>query len=365
MKVLHVSTHFNIGGISNYILNLSLALKKKGVETVIASSGGDLEDVLAKYGIRHEKVDIRTKFEISPKIFLALPRLCGIAKENDIEVIHAHSRVSQVAAFFVSRITGVPYVTTCHGYFKKRMRGIFDTWGLRVIAISDAVRTHLIEDLGVDADRVELIYSGLDTEGFSKAYSGEGIAGFKSSLGLGAGPVIGHIGRLSPVKGQRFLVRAMKDIIAKRPDARALVVGSGKEGPGLKRLAGSLGVEDAVFFAPADPDTAKFLSLMDIFVFPSVKEGLGIGLLEALAAGKACVASDVGGIGSIIKDGVNGLLVPAGDPGAIAQAVLCLLGDAGLRRTMGANGRALVREKFTLDTMAEKVVELYGRVIGS
>ena len=102
---------------------------------------------------------------------------------------------------------------------------------------------------------------------------------------------------------------------------------------------------------------------MDVFVFTSVKEGLGIALLEALAAGKACVASDIGGIGNIIKDGYNGLLVGVGDTAAISMAVLRLLEDDKARREMGSRGRAMVGEKFTLDSMAENILKLYKEVV--
>jgi len=103
---------------------------------------------------------------------------------------------------------------------------------------------------------------------------------------------------------------------------------------------------------------------MDVFVFPSVKEGLGIALLEAFASGKACVASDTGGIGNVVEDGVTGFLTPVGDPPAMAKAILKLIGDAGLRKRLGDNARALVMKKFTLDEMAGRMIELYRGVIG-
>lgn len=365
MKVLHVNTHMNIGGIGNYILSLALTMKKKGVSCIVVSSGGGLEAELERSGIEHRQISINTKFEFAPKVISAAFHIAGIVKKEKIDIIHAHSRVSQVASAIASRIAGVPYVTTCHGYFKKRSRGIFDTWGTKVIAISDAVREHLIKDLSVKEDRVVLIYSGVDLSRFTYNYTSSEIQAVKNELKLGPGPVIGTIGRLSPVKGHRFLIEAMKYILPKRPDAEAFIAGDGKEKVPLENLAASVDGGKAIHFAGSDLDTQKFLSVMDVFVFPSVKEGLGIALLEALAAGKACVASDVGGIGDIIKDGVSGLLVPPMSAHAISEAVIKLIGDEEMRKRLGEEGRAVVKKRFSLDVMAEKVIKLYGEAAKS
>ena len=363
MKVLQVTTHFNIGGISNYILTLSKALEARGVKVVVASSGGNLESGLAGCHIPHRRLSIRTKFEFGPKAISSGFKIAGIVRAEGVDIIHAHTRVSQVAAAIASKITGVPYITTCHGYFRKRARGMLDTWGKRVIAISAAVREHLMDDLGVGASRISLIYSGVDPDRFSRNYSFNEIAAIKKATGLDDGPVIGNIGRLSSVKGQKFLVAAMRDVIAKRPDAQCFILGNGGEREALKALAESLDIEDAVKFVDSCADTYKYLSIMDVFVFPSIKEGLGMALLEALAAGKASVASRIGGIEDIITDGVNGILVEVADPFGIAKAILRLLDDEELRRKMGEEGRVTVRSGFTLDSMAEKVLGLYEEVV--
>ena len=363
MKVLQVTTHFNMGGISGYILALSGALKAKGIEVIVASSGGDLESDLAKCHIPHRRLGIRTKFEFGPKAILSGFKIAGIVRNEKIDIIHAHTRVSQVAASLASMITGVPYVTTCHGYFKKRARGLLDTWGLKVIAISDAVGKHLKDDLGIDESRITLIYSGVDEARFTPCLSRDEIDMVKKGAGLKEGPVVGTIGRLSSIKGQKFLIMAMKDIIADRPAAQALIVGNGPEEASLKTLAGSLGVGGSVKFIESCADTYKYLSIMDLFIFPSIKEGLGIALLEALASGRACIASRTGGIEDIITDGVNGLLVDVGDSSGIAGAAIRLLKDDALRRKLSEEARALVRSKFTLSSMADKVSKLYKETV--
>lgn len=363
MKVLQVTTHMNIGGIGNYILSLSGALKKKSVEVAVASSGGNLEKELAKHSIGHHRLDMNTKFEVAPKVIKSGFALARIIREEKADIIHAHTRVSQVASFIASRVTGRPYITTCHGFFKRRLRSIFDTWGAMVIAISDAVQVHLEEDLKVAEGRIELIYNGVDTDRFSCGYSPDEIAEIKKRLGLNAGPVIGTIGRLSSVKGQKYLLKAMKDILSVRRDVQAVIVGDGEEKESLKKLADSLGIGGAVHFLRSDIDTRKFLCVMDIFIFPSVKEGLGLALLEAMASSRACVASRIGGIENVVRDGFNGILVPVGDSHAIAEAALFLLDNENLRKSMGGLARDLVRERFSLDSMADRVIGLYQEIL--
>ena len=362
MKVLQVTTHINIGGIANYVLTLSGSLKSKGVDVVVASSGGNLEGEFSDRGIPHKFLNIKTKFEFGPKVIGSIFRLARIIKDEHVDIVHAHTRVSQVVAFFASRITGVPFVTTCHGYFKVRSRKIFDTWGVKVIAISDAVQGHLKYDLGVPQDRISLIYSGIDTKKFAQVYSDEIKKGIRKELGLKDAPIIGTIGRLSQVKGQRYLVQAMADIISRKKDSQLLVVGDGDEKFALEDLARALNVRDSVHFVSSNVDTVKFLSIMDIFVFPSVKEGLGIALLEAMAAGKACVASDIGGISDIVKDS-SGILVPVGDVKAINDSVIRLLDDNSLRQEMGGNARRRASEKFSLDAMGNKVIQFYKGIL--
>jgi glycosyltransferase involved in cell wall biosynthesis len=353
----------NIGGIPNYILTLSGALRSKGAECLVASSGGDLVPELERSGLRHVELDIKTKSELSPKVFKSVFNVARLIRSEGIDIVHAHTRVSQVVAFFACRLSGTPYVTTCHGYFKTRFRKIFDTWGETVIAISDPVREHLVKDLGVKKERVALVYSGIDASRFAGDHSRDEIRAIKKSYGLKDGPVVGHIGRLSSVKGQKFLVEAMKPVISNMPDAQLFIIGNGPEEKALKALSKSLGIEGSTVFLDSDLDTHRLLSVMDVFAFPSVKEGLGIALLEAFASGRACVASDIGGISDIIKNPLVGLLVRVGDTNGLSGAILKLLADEGLRSRMGMAARQVAKDRFSLDRWSIGVAKVYNGVL--
>lgn len=366
MKTLQLTTHLNIGGIANYILSVSSVLKEKDIECLVVSAGGTLDAEFERRGIETRQLDIKTKFEFGPKVLKAIPKISTLIREERIDIIHAHTRVSQALAFFASRITGVPYVTTCHGFFKKRLgRMLFGLWGEKVIAISEPVRKSLIDDFKVAPPRVELIYNGVDIDRFSRVYSDAELADFKRSLGLKDLPVVGTIGRLSPVKGYRVFIEAMRDILAGHHMVQAIIIGDGPEESELKKQVLSLGIEESVRILKSDPDTAKYLAMMDIFVFPSIKEGLGLSLLEAMASGKACIASDIGGIKDLIKDGSTGLLFPTGNAKILSDSVIRLLGDDGLRKHLGEGARSLAAKGFSLKTMADNVINLYKKVLRS
>lgn len=353
-----------MGGISNYILSLSSALKQKGVGILALSSGGDLESEFLKRGIEINRVDIKTKFEYGPKVIKSIFKLVRIIQDEDIDIIHAHTRVTQVAACFASGITHVPYVATCHGFFKKRLgRQMFDCWGRRVIAISEPVRKGLIEDFKISSDRIEVIHNGVDLDRFSKTYSPDEISQFKRNLGLNDSPIIGTIGRLSSVKGHSIFIDAIADMLHNGYKVQAFIVGDGPEGKYLKGLVRRLGIEESFHFFGSAVDTSGYLSVMDIFVFPSIKEGLGLSLLEALASGRPSISSDVGGISDIIKDKENGLLFQVGDVRVLRDSIIHLLEDEAMRRRLGEAGKNLVREKFSLDRMANQILNLYKNVL--
>jgi glycosyltransferase involved in cell wall biosynthesis len=355
----------NIGGIGQYILLLSSAMKLKGMDCIVASSGGDLEEELKKIGIKHKYIDIKTKFEFSPKVFMASSNIANIIREEKVDIVHAHTRVSQVASILASHSTGTHYISTCHGFFKPRLfRRLFDTWGEKVVAISEPVRTHLEMDFAIHPARIELIHNGVDISEFSKDYSGDEIAKIKRSIGLEEGPVIGTMGRLSLVKGQRFLIEAMKYVISKETSAQCLIIGSGPEESALKAFTKDIGVESRVkFVGSIYKDIASYLACMDIFVLPSIKEGLGIALLEAMAATLPCIASDIGGISDIVKNQENGILAPVANGRAIGDAILRLLNDKAFSLELARKAKEFVREKFSLNLMAEKMDRLYKGII--
>lgn len=366
MNILYLTTHLNIGGISSYIFTLAKGLEQKGHNVYIASSGGELVGRFTQAGMPHFEIPIKTKSEAN--IFKLLPgflKLKAYVSRNNIDIIHANTRVTQVLAYFLSRAAHKPYITTCHGFFKKRFsRRIFPGWGNRTIAISDQVKEHLINDFGVKREKIALIHNGIDVGKFGVRSPESGVQ-VKQRIGLGSGPVVGIIARLSDVKGHVYLIEAMSLVLGKVPDAQLLIAGEGRMKADLEEQVRRLQIEKNVFFVPNVYDTAELLPAMDLFVLPSLKEGLGLSLMEAMAAGLAVIGSDTGGIKNLIRDEVNGLLVKPADIKGLSEAMLELLLDSEKRRIFGENARKFIAENFSQEKMALQTEEVYRQCLGA
>ncbi len=362
LNILLLATHLNTGGISSYLLTLSRGLVKAGHRVVIVSSGGNLVSDLQPMGIEHITLNIRTKSELDYRIYFALGKLNRIIRQHDIDIIHAQTRITQVMAACLSRITGRPYLSTCHGFFKPRWpRRIFPCWGRAVIAISDAVQDHLIKDFKMEPKRVSLIRNGIDLEQFPLV-TAQLREKQRRHFGLGDTPVIGIIARISEVKGQDILITAMKKIVSVFPHARLMIVGEGGFQRPLEALVESLGLKENVRFYSIVNKTADMLSLYDIFVLPSRQEGLGLSVMEAQASGLPVVASKVGGLPSLIEDGRTGLLVPPENANLLAEAILFLLRNKTKAQEMGQRAREFIQKEFSSDRMVEQTAELYDRI---
>lgn len=359
MNILYLTNHLNIGGISSYVFTLGKGLKAKGHNIYIASSGGEMLNAFMREGINYIRIPIKTKKEVSPKILASFFKLLGVIKQEKIDVIHSNTRVTQVLGCLLQRFSGKPHISTCHGFFKRRIsRLVFPCWGYKVIAISDAVREHLEHDFKVAPDRIKLINSGLDVDRFRVQGSDYRIQK-KKELGIGGYPAVGIVARLSEEKGHICLIQAMKKVLEKIPGTQLLIVGDGKMKNKLLKLVKSLGLENKILFLSSVADTMQILPVLDIFVLPSSKEGLGLSLMEAMAAGLGVIGSDIGGIKSLIKDGKTGLLVKPNDSVGLSSAIISLLQDEEKRKALGVNAREFIAHNFSAEKMISDTQELY------
>lgn len=364
MNILYLANHLNTGGISSYLLTLAGGMKKLGHNVYLASGGGELLGRFERAGVKHIAIPIRTKSEISPKIIVSLLKLSREVKEKKIDIVHANSRTTQVLACLLKKKKALPYVFTCHGFFKTRLgRRIFPCWGDKVIAISEQVKEHLVSDFGLDEKNIALINNGIVIEKFLLPTSNFQLQA-KKKLGLKDAPVVGIVARLSEVKGHIYLIRAMREVTERIPDAQLLIVGDGKIKGSLAGLAKELGIEKNVAFLHSTADTAGVLAAMDVFVMPSLQEGLGLGLMEAMGCALAVVGSDVGGIRTLVEHGQRGLLVKPADAAAIARAVLELLGDPDKRRYLGENARVFIAQNFSQEKMVLATERIYRQCLG-
>ncbi|MFH1478941.1 MAG: glycosyltransferase family 4 protein [Candidatus Omnitrophota bacterium] len=366
MRILLLTTHLNIGGISSYTVSLAKMLKANGKEVYVASSGGVLVSELTQGGVSHIKIDILTKSELSLKVFKSALEIYKIVKTLGIDIVHAQTRVTQIVGFLVSRMSKVKYISTCHGFFNTNLgRRILPAWGDRVIAISEAVSKHLKDDFKVEDNRISLVYNGIDVKRFVRSISDEEKNNLREKFGIKKDVfILGTIARFTPDKGHDIILYALIKILKEIPNVVVVFVGDGKERGKIIDLAQSFYLLDKVVFIKPQIHTIGILSIMDIFMFtPRRKEGLGLSLLEALAMGKPAVATSVGGICNVIENGVNGFLVEPSRPELLVEPVVRLLTDKELYKKMSRAGRETVVQRFSINGMVNKVEAIYDEVI--
>lgn len=289
---------------------------------------------------------------------LAVAGLVRILRHQQTEVLHAQHSTAHAIGLMAAAWTDTPvFAVTRRVTFRVRRNPFSRLKYLshRVdgyVAISQAVRQELLQ-AGVPSQRVAVVPSVVE---LGPTDSNDRLA-FRTEIAAGNAPVIGVIGNYAEFKGQNVMVRAIPDILKRHPDALFVFAGRGVEalGPLLKNL----GVEKSARILGFRTDVPKILAGLDIYVMPSLEEAAGTALREAMLAGLPCVGSRVGGIPESIEDGVTGLLVPAGDPRAISQAVDRLLIDRESSRRMGEAGRRFCAEHFSISAGATRMESLY------
>jgi len=274
-------------------------------------------------------------------------------------MIHAQTRVTQVLGSWLSFVTGVNMVTTCHGFFRPRwFRKAFPCWGKAVIAISKPVEKHLSEDFGVPKNKIHLIVNGIDLGRFVMT-NDKLRREARQNMAINDGPLIGIIARLSDVKGIDILIKAMPEILKKMPAANLMIAGQGPEEALLRKITKDLSLTQNVRFRSAIDQTQALLPAFDVFAMPSLMEGLGLSVMEAQACGIPVVASRIGGLVDLIEDGRSGYLVPVNDPAALAGRILELLGNPSQSKRLAHEARLNIEKHFTSEKMTNATLKVY------
>lgn len=233
-----------------------------------------------------------------------------------------------------------------------------------VIAISRQIEQSLIAG-GVQAGKVRTMYSGIEILAKPLARDDQAIRG---GIGVPEGTVLlGTVANLFPRKGYEVMLRAIPAIIRAVPTVHYVIVGSDESGYAdrLKRLAQELKIADRVHIVGFQDPVQPILACLDLYVHPALMEGFGIAVVEAMAMGKAVVATTTGGLPEVVAQGETGLLVPPGDVESLAATVVSLLEDRVRREQMGRNGRARAQERFSLDASVMQMEQFYGEVLGA
>lgn len=275
---------------------------------------------------------------------------------NPPDLIHVQVRNAAPQGAWLARHLKRPYVLTVHDYMQPRQRLMIDRrWCRRVLAVSESVRADLLSRTGLPEDMVTVIHSGVDCSS---------CADVQPVLDPNRVPVVGTAGPLEAVKGFPFFLGAAARVLASGRDVEFVIAGAGPEEENLRRVARELGIAEHVTFVPNLLDFSEAIEAMDIFCLPSLQQGIGTIMLEAMALGRPVIATRVGGVYRVIRDNETGLLVPPSDSARLSERILELLDDPLRARNIGTAARREVRNEFGVEQMVSEVAALYRQVLG-
>lgn len=362
IKILHIITGIDIGGAENHLLSLIKGLDKSRYNIAIAylKGNGELREQFEKMGI--SPIYVGMKFNGD---FIALWKLCRLIKKNRYDIVHTHLFHADIYGILAAFLAKTPIIISSEHneeqFLKKKIYSLLHRWVSlpckKLIALSEHVKKYMLATGIRDANKIEVVYYGLD---WSKYDNLGDYSYIRKEFKIGEEEkLIGTVARLTEQKGLNYLLKAFARVLETEPKCKLIIVGRGGLEKELKDLSRKLRIEDKVIFTGFRKDIPEIMSNIDIFVLPSLWEGLGLVLLEAMAAKKPIVATNVGAIPEIVLDGKTGILVLPANTEALADGILRLIKQRNLAKTMGEAGRERLEVHFGIEKMVKKTERIY------
>jgi glycosyltransferase involved in cell wall biosynthesis len=364
INVLHIYQNSKIGGVQQQFLSLLKAYDRDVFNPIFCCLGP--EEEISK---EIERIDIETValnrvryHRFSPGIVRDLYRLM---KQKNIHIVRTHRYRANLYGRLAALLSGVPVkIISLHDNYRKDLRlerrivnKILLKATDKIVAVSESIRKDIIKYDGIDSSKILVIPNGIDTERFNPEGN---FADIRKGFSIKESDIVlGFVGRVVPAKGLEYLIDALPFLKKEFKNIKLLITGEGSTMERLKKKAKENNVHDSIIFTGKRRDIPDILSCTDIFVMPSVAEGLPNALLEAMAMGKPIVATEVGGIPEVIKNRHSGFLVPPRNPEALATAIKDLISNEQLAAKMGQAARHIVLDNFSIWSIAQKWQTLY------
>lgn len=375
-RVLRVITRLAVSGVSTHVTMANQVLTRRGWDTLLVHGRvepDEREIDLPIADVALHRIDTLAR-PVDPVADLrTAATLLRIVRSFRPDIIHTHHSKAGLIGRSVAMLAGIPRVHTFHGhvfegYFGQRAstaivaaERLLATHTSRLIALGPLQRDDLLSRGIGRSDRFEVVPLGLDLESYRAVDRDEA----RQHLGLPQDAVIVvMIGRLVPIKRIDRLIRAFARLHGRRPNTRLYVIGDGSERAAAEAQAAAEGLGEAVTFCGWRSDAAKWYAAADFVALSSDNEGTPLTLIEAAAAGRPAAATDVGGVADVVADGVTGLLAPASDEDAFAEAMFRLADDPGLRARLGAAAPAAA-EKFGIERLVDDLERIYDALLAS
>ncbi len=386
VKVLRVIARLNIGGPALHVAYLTAGLADRGYDTTLvagtlARGEESMASVAERRGVKVETL-AELHREIAPwRDAWAIIRLARLIRRERPTILHTHTAkagaVGRIAALLAGDARPPIVVHTFHGHV---LRGYFNpltTLGFRtlerwlawtttaLVAVSPEVRDDLVRLHVAPPSKFTVVRLGIELD---ERVCSDDEARRETRRVFGIAPdafVVGWVGRMTAVKRTEDVLRTLRTLVGNGVDAYLCLVGDGPDREDLERYGHELGVIKRCLFFGYQQDVSRFYNAIDVLLLSSVNEGTPVSVIEALAAGRPVVATRVGGVPDVVRDGVDGFLVEAGDVTALADRLAELAADPERRARMGAEGRARVLERYAVDRLVDDVDRLYRSLLAA
>jgi glycosyltransferase involved in cell wall biosynthesis len=366
IPILHIMSKLPVGGVENQLMSVLSKYDIQKFSPVVCSLSdrGDIGKEIEEYGIEVtclNKLGHRFDWTIVKDLY-------RLIRQKDIKIVRTHQYHANLYGRLAARLAGVPcIVASVHNIYtrdKKRHRRIINRllarYTDRVVAVSETVKEDILRYDSIAEDKIKVICNGVNIRRFEFLEK----APVQSELGIPSGdPVVGTIGRLTTQKGQKYLLEAVTRLKTVYPRLVLLMIGDGPLKDELVKYARAREVHKNVKFLGTRRDIPELLSIMDIFVLPSLWEGLGNALIEAMANGKPIITTDIRPIREVVDSEKVGILVPVKDSEAIASAVEMLLKDKSLAKNLGEAARKKVILSFNLEDTVKSYENLFEEIL--
>ncbi len=356
--VVHVSTARTWRGGEQQLLNLARGLLDRQIDTVVIAQPDSPVLLRCKEaGIRVAAVRCRGELDM-----LAVGRIARLIQRENGSLLHAHDAHAVTLAAIASRIAGIPRVCTRRVDFVPRSRWKYRRGMDHVICVSHAVE-RICADAGVPRHHMTVVHSGIDLSRLKRA-SGDRNRSRSEFVGQQTDrPIVLNVASLADHKDQRCLLDAIPHVLGEIPEVVLVIVGEGELERPLRRQVARLNLERHCIFAGHRNDVPDLLNACDLLAASSYMEGLCTSVMDAMAAGKAVVSTNAGGLPELVEEGITGLLVPPRDPKALGRAIVTLLQDHDRRAAFGRAAAERAQMWFGLDHMVNGTVDVYSQIL--
>ncbi|HET9837524.1 MAG TPA: glycosyltransferase family 4 protein [Candidatus Angelobacter sp.] len=365
LKVLQLISSGGYYGAENMLLNLCASQDEAGCRnSLLLFYNVHVPNVEFYERARRRGLSVRMVHCRGRADWRAVRQIKEYIAEDAIDVVHTHGYKADLYGYFAARGARRPIVATCHnwvggtaalGIYNRLDRMVLKRFSA-VAAVSETVRERLLQS-GIAAEKIKVIANGIDVAAFERAQALVELRG-------DATKVIGVVARLDLQKGFEHLLAAVRELGASLSGLKVIIVGEGPDRAAITDMIEREGLRESVVLAGQRSDMASVYASIDIFVLPSLNEGLPMTLLEAMAASRPVVATRVGAIPKVIEDGKTGLLVNPGDAGGLKDALARLLADGALSERLAAQGHEWVARHYTAAAMARQYRAMYDAVLG-